>query len=217
MRRNIYLLLAILAAASLLGGCGFLHKHFDRKEPEYRKSVEEKPLEVPPDLDSPNSSGALVIPPATASSGSSSSASSAATGSAPPSAAAPTAVSTSEPIAAGTALTSDGLRIADTVESAWSRVGLALERSGVATVLGRDEAGHAYSVETTGQTTEKAGWFKRAVTLGRAGNKVTAKVKLTVRVSADGSQSKVNIEGADDEASRDAARSLLATLRQRLS
>lgn len=217
MRRNIYLLLAILAAASLLGGCGFLHKHFDRKEPEYRKSVEEKPLEVPPDLDSPNSSGALVIPPATASSGSSSSASSAATGSAPPSAAAPTAVSTAEPIAAGTALTSDGLRIADTVESAWSRVGLALERSGVATVLGRDEAGHAYSVETTGQTTEKAGWFKRAVTLGRAGNKVTAKVKLTVRVSADGSQSKVNIEGADDEASRDAARSLLATLRQRLS
>ena len=84
MRRNIYLLLATLAAASLLGGCGFLHKHFDRKEPEYRKSVEEKPLEVPPDLDSPNSSGALVIPPATASSGSSSSASSAATGSAPP-------------------------------------------------------------------------------------------------------------------------------------
>jgi uncharacterized lipoprotein len=215
VRRNIYLLLATLAAASLLGGCGFLHKHFERKEPEYRKSVEEKPLEVPPDLDSPNSSGALVIPPATASSGSSSTSSSA--GSPPPSAAAPTTVSTSEPIAAGTALTSDGLRIADTVESAWSRVGLALERSGVATVLGRDEAGHAYSVETTGQTTEKAGWFKRAVTLGRAGNKVTAKVKLTVRVSADGSQSKVNIEGADDEASRDAARSLLATLRQRLS
>lgn len=216
MRRNIYVLLATLAATSLLGGCGFLHKHFDRKEPEYRKSVEEKPLEVPPDLDSPNSSGALVIPAAAASS-SSSSASSASAGSAPPSAAAPTAVSTSEPIAAGTALTSDGLRIADTVDSAWSRVGMALERSGVATVLGRDEAGHAYSVETTGHTTEKAGWFKRAVTLGHAGNKVTAKVKLTVRVSADGSQSKVNIEGADDEASRDAARSLLATLRQRLS
>lgn len=215
MRRNIYLLLATLVAASLLGGCGFLHKHFDRKEPEYRKSVEEKPLEVPPDLDSPNSSGALVIPPAGAASASSSSSASA--GSAPPSAAAPTAVSTSEPIAAGTTLNSDGLRVADTVESAWSRVGLALERSGVATVLARDEAGHAYSVETTGHTTEKAGWFKRAVTLGHAGNKVTAKVKLTVRVSADGTQSKVNIEGADDEASRDAARSLLATLRQRLS
>jgi uncharacterized lipoprotein len=209
------LLLATLVAASLLGGCGFLHKHFDRKEPEYRKSVEEKPLEVPPDLDSPNSSGALVIPPAGAASASSSSSASA--GSAPPSAAAPTAVSTSEPIAAGTTLNSDGLRVADTVESAWSRVGLALERSGVATVLARDEAGHAYSVETTGHTTEKAGWFKRAVTLGHAGNKVTAKVKLTVRVSADGTQSKVNIEGADDEASRDAARSLLATLRQRLS
>jgi uncharacterized lipoprotein len=207
-------LVATLAAGSLLGGCGFLHKHFERKEPEYRKSVEEKPLEVPPDLDSPNSSGALVIPPV--GSAASSSAASASSPADAPSAAAPTAVP-AETIAAGTTLSGDGLRVADTVESTWSRVGLALERSGAATILGRDEAGRAYSVETTGRTTVQAGWFKRAITLGRAGSKTTAKVKLTVRVSADGTQSRVSIEGATDEASRDAAQSLLATLRERLS
>jgi len=214
VRRNILVLVATLAAGSLLGGCGFLHKHFERKEPEYRKSVEEKPLEVPPDLDSPNSSGALVIPPV--GSAASSSAASASSPADAPSAAAPTAVP-AETIAAGTTLSGDGLRVADTVESTWSRVGLALERSGAATILGRDEAGRAYSVETTGRTTVQAGWFKRAITLGRAGSKTTAKVKLTVRVSADGTQSRVSIEGATDEASRDAAQSLLATLRERLS
>jgi hypothetical protein len=81
----------------------------------------------------------------------------------------------------------------------------------------RDPAGHAYSVETTGQTTEKAGWFKRAITLGHATKKVAAKVRLSVHVTADGAGSKVTVEGASDDASRDAARSLLAALRQRLS
>ena len=50
-----------------------------------------------------------------------------------------------------------------------------------------------------------------------AGNKVTAKVQLTVRVAADGQGSRVSVEGANDEASRDAARALLQTLRERLS
>ncbi len=205
VRRNNFVLLAAVVAGSLLSGCGFFHKHFDRKEPEYRKSVQERPLEVPPDLDMPSNSGALVIPAAGTSS-------SAASSSAPPS----VAVS-SDAAAAGVSIGGDGLRVTDSVESTWSRVGLALERSGAATILGRDEAAHAYTVETTGQTTAKAGWLKRAVTLGHATKKVTAKVQLTVRVSADGDGSKVGVEGATDEASRDAARSLLASLRQRLS
>lgn len=210
MRRNIFALPAALAVASLLGGCGFMHRHLDHKDVDYRKAAQERPLEVPPDLDTPSSSGALVVPtiaPAPARSGASA-ASSAAT---------PTALPPSGSIAPGVQLGGDGLRIADSVESAWTRVGLALERSGAATIVERDEAGRAYSVETTGQTTQEAGWFKRAITLGHAGNKITAKVKLTVRVSADGSGSKVAVEGASDEASKDAARSLLATLRQRLS
>lgn len=209
MIRNTYVLPATLAAASLLSGCGFMHRHLDHKDVDYRKSVQERPLEVPPDLDTPSSSGALVVP-AIGAAPSQSTPSGAA-------AATPTAMPPATSMEPGVQLGGDGLRIADSVESAWTRVGLALERSGAATVVARDEAGRAYSVETTGQTTQKAGWFKRAVTLGRAGNKVTSKVRLTVRVSADGAGSKVGVEGATDGASQDAARSLLEALRQRLS
>jgi uncharacterized lipoprotein len=210
VRRNTFALAAMLAVTTLLNGCGFMHRHFDHKEPDYRKAVQERPLEVPPDLDSPASSGALVIP-ATAAAPAQATSATAAPG------AAPAALPPSAAIQPGVQLGGDGLRIADSVESAWARVGLALERSGAATIVDRDEAGRAYAVETTGQTTQKAGWFKRAITLGHAGNKVAAKVRLTVRVGADGTGSKVAIEGATDEASQDAARSLLAALRQRLS
>lgn len=219
VRRTLFALLAGFAASSLLTGCGFMHRHFGQKDVEYQKSAEERPLEVPPDLDTPNSSGALLVPPATAVSHSS--ATSAST--APPASMAAASSSTGAPsasvppIATGVSIGGDGLHVADTVDSTWSRVGLALERSGAATIQERDEAGRAYAVATTGQTTNKPGWIKRAITLGRAGNKVTAKVNLVIRVSADGAGSKVSIEGMTDDASKDAARSLLETLRKRLS
>lgn len=210
VRRNIFALLAAIVSASLLGGCGFLHRHFERKNDEYTRAVESRPLEVPPDLDSPNSAGALTVPPASARP-------------ATPvqdvpagdmGATAPPPVVIAAP---GALLSGDGLAVADAVASTWSRVGLALERSGAASIVGRDEAGHTYAVETTGTTTSKPGWFKRAITFGRAGNTTTARVQLTVRVVADGAGSRVSVEGANDEASRDAARALLQTLRERLS
>jgi uncharacterized lipoprotein len=117
----------------------------------------------------------------------------------------------------GVELAGDGLRVADGIESTWSRVGLALERSGAATVLGRDEAARTYTVQTTGHATSKPGWFKRAITLGRGGTQSTSQVQLTIRVNADGNGSRVGIEGGNDDASKDAARTLLTTLRQRLS
>ncbi|HEY0232683.1 MAG TPA: hypothetical protein VGC55_15655 [Dokdonella sp.] len=217
MRRTIYALLTTVALTSLLGGCGFVHRHFDRKDDGYRKSVNERPLEVPPDLDTPNSSGALIVPALGAG------ASAASVASAPPASAdAATAPMSSAPpagvaAAGGVTIGGDSLGIADSVENTWSRVGLALERSGAAKILGRDEASRTYTVQTTGQTTTRPGWFKRAITLGMASGKTTAQVQLTVRVSAEGNTSKVGIEGATDEASQDAARALLAMLRQRLS
>ncbi|MEO5625332.1 MAG: hypothetical protein ABIQ70_04930, partial [Dokdonella sp.] len=62
MIRNTFVLPAALTAASLLSGCGFMHRHLDHKDADYRRSVQERPLEVPPDLDTPNASGALVVP-----------------------------------------------------------------------------------------------------------------------------------------------------------
>jgi len=214
VRRTIYALLTTVALTSLLGGCGFIHRHFDRKDDGYKKSVNERPLEVPPDLDTPNSSGALVVPTPGAGAGSAAAVASATppgtdAAGAPPAVAAP---------AGAVAIGGDSIVVADNVENTWSRVGLALERSGAAKILGRDQASGTYTVQTTGQTTTKPGWFKRAITLGMAGGKTTAQVQLTVRVSAEGSTGcRVDIEGATDEASQDAARALLATLRQRLS
>jgi uncharacterized lipoprotein len=204
-------LLATLVSASLLGGCGFMNRHFERKNDDYKRAVESRPLEVPPDLDTPNSSGALSVPAASART------TAAATSTTPPPGTAPTSVPPEVSATPGATISGDGLTVSDTVANTWSRVGLALERSGVATITGRDEAGHTYAVETTGRTTTKAGWFKRAITFGHAGNKTTARVQLNVRINADGAGSRVSIEGADDEASRDAARSLLNSLRERLS
>jgi uncharacterized lipoprotein len=212
VKRTVLALLTTLIAASLISGCGFLRKRTERKNNEYKMAVEERPLEVPPGLDMPNTTGALTIPSA---GGSAPAATTASSSSETPPAAGEAAVAGAA--GAGAALGGDGLRVSDTVESTWSRVGLAMERSGAATILNRDEAGRTYTVQTTGQTTVKPGWFKRAVTLGMASKKKTAQVQLTVRVSADGAGSKVGVEGANDEASRDAARALLSALRERLS
>ena len=214
VKRNLIVLPATLIGASLLGGCGFVHRHFGHKTPAYASAIEARPLEVPPDLDAPNANGALVVPtPSAASASTTGSAATAVPMSTTPGAAPPAAV-----VAPGVALGGDGLHVADTVESTWSRVGLALERSGAAVILSRDEPARTYAVETTGQTSTKPGLLKRVVTLGRASNKTTAKVQLTVRVTSSAANaSTVSVEGADSEAARSAAQALLATLRERLS
>lgn len=213
MTRASLALPAALAAVLLLSSCGYFHRNADRRANEYRSAQETRPLEVPPDLDTPNGSSALTIP--AAGSGPTSAGGSSV---APPASAAAVAAPPSAALATGgVTLSGDGISVNDSVESTWRRVGLALERSGAASVLARDESASAYTVETTGQTTVRPGWFKRAITLGRAGNKVTAKVQLVVRVAQAGSGSRVSIEGANDEAARDAARALLQALRERLS
>jgi uncharacterized lipoprotein len=217
VRRNISALLAVLITASLLGGCGFLHRTLDRKDNTYKQSTEQRPLEVPPDLDTPSSSSALVIPAPSATPASDAAPAAAAAApesvDTPPAQAAPPALAASPDVS----IDGGGLLVPDSPDSTWTRVGLAMERSGAARIVQRDQAAHAYTVETTGQTTVKPGWFKRAITFGQAGNKVTAKVQLTVRVVADGAGSRLSVEGAADEASRDAARALLQTLRERLT
>ena len=72
-------------------------------------------------------------------------------------------------------------------------------------------------MQTTAQVTEKPGWFKKAITLGMAKGKTTAQVRLKLRVTAEGNGSKVAVEGATDDASKEAAQALLATLKSRLS
>jgi uncharacterized lipoprotein len=209
-----------VAAGSLLGGCSWFHRHSEKQANEYKASVQERPLEVPPDLDKPNTAGALTIPEA----GSPAAASvatapaDASSGAEAPVASAPGAAAPASGEAAPPALLSaDGLHVMDSVDSTWNRVGLAIERSGAATILARDEAQRTFDVQTTGQVVQKPGWFKKAITLGMAKGKTTAQVKLKLRVAAEGNGSKVTVEGASDDASREAAQALLSTLKSRLS
>ena len=178
-------------------------------------------MEVPPDLDKPNTTGALVIPEAGTAAAPAASGEAAPTA-VPGAAAAPaTAAQAAAPVATAPAsavvMAGGALHVADTVDSTWNRVGLAMEHSGAATVLARDEAGRTYDVQTAGQVVSKPGWFKKAITLGMAKGKTTAQVRLKLRVTAEGDGSKVVIEGANDDASKEAAQTLLATIKQRLS
>jgi len=219
VRRDIRALTIALTASSLLAGCGWFHRHAHKDDDAYKASVQEHPLEVPPDLDKPNTSGALTIPDATATAaapaaapGDASSAP-AATAAAPAGTTAPVAAEATPPAI----LSDDTLHVQDSVDSVWSRVGLAIERSGAATILARDEAGRSYDVQTAGQVVSKPGWFKKAITLGMAKGTTTAQVRLKLRVTAEGNGSKVSVEGATDDASKAAAQALLTTLKQRLS
>jgi uncharacterized lipoprotein len=210
VKKNIALVLAAIALLSLLGGCSYLRTKFGSKSDAYKNSSQARPLEVPPDLDAPNRSGALQIPEPGAST-----ATVATDGSAPaplvPPAAAP-------PMSAAASLGGDGLQVADTLANTWVRVGLALERSGIATIQARDEAARSYEIRATGQKTRRPGLLKRVVTLGMAGDKTVATpVNLRVVVSGSDGASKVTVQGAATESDTSAARQVLDTLRQRLN
>lgn len=220
MRRDIKAL-TIALSASLLASCGWFDRHFHKENTEYKTSVQERPLEVPPDLDKPNTSGALTIPE-----GGTATAPVATSDASAPPAPAPVAGApaseapvTTAPATSGAPaiLSGDALHISDTVDSVWNRVGLAMERSGAATILARDEAQRTYDVQTTQQVTQNPGWFKKAITLGMAKGTTTAQAHLKLRVSAEGEGSKVTVEGATDDASKQAAQALLSTIKQRLS
>lgn len=222
VRRDIRALAIAVTASSFLAGCSWFHRHSEKQADEYKTSVQQRPLEVPPDLDKPNTSGALTIPQANANTGSTAAtapdtSATSAGAEAPTTAAAPAAEGSADASQPPAVLGADGLHVTDSVDSAWNRVGLALERSGAATILARDEAGRTFDVQTASQVVTKPGWFKKAITLGMAKGKTTAQVRLKLRVAAEGNGSKVTVEGASDDASRDAAQALLATLKQRLS
>ena len=195
--------ISLIAAAGLLGGCSW----FRHNDHYYSKAKQTAPLEVPPDLDAPSSSDALEIPqpgsPDSAAQGP-------AVGSAPP---------------AGTISGGGSLRVADNVDHAWQRVGLALERSQAGTISARDAAAHTYTVEVAGlrapaqqAVPAEHHWYTRILHPfgggAKSANTDTGPVSgnLTVKVSADGEGARVEVDGPEE-----AARRVLEILRERLS
>lgn len=116
------------------------------------------------------------------------------------------------------------LHIADGVDNAWRRVGLALERAQLGTLSASDAAAHTYTLDfnatVEAQPEPKKHWYSRLLHPfgGGSGKSEAVNRALTVRVSADGDGAKVSVEGdTSDKATADAARRVMQVLRERLS
>lgn len=193
MTRPTMRLTAAAILAVLLGGCSMFGVRSD-----YEQARETRPLEIPPELDAPAQSGTMRVPDV------------AGAPSAP--ATAPTAVPSAIPVGEATSLA-----IADGVAGAWRRVGLALERSGVATVGARDESAATYTVSGTATIAKapEGGFIKRLFSRDEAGSPV--EVTRVVRIVADGAGSVVRVEDEQGQAADDEfARRVLEAIRQRL-
>ncbi len=160
---------AMALSALLLTGCGMFRSH-----KAWDTAQQESPLEIPPGLDRPSTSAALVIPP-------------------PGTGAPAVAASTSGQVA-------DGFVLTDAVDAAYRRVGQVLEAGSLGQLIAHDDAAHSYTLSVTAGTTQekKPGFIGRL--FGR--DKTTADApggashQVQVSVSASGSQgSEVRAQG----------------------
>lgn|GEM_PF-149828 len=218
-----------LVATALLSGCSWFHR--DKVE-YYKGAAETRPLEVPPDLDAPATNHALVVPAGTAAAAPAAHAPVAATptaaapAAAAPAAAASTAAATPSamPPAAELAADASELHVADTVDSTWQRVGLALERAQLGKVTSKDDAARSYAFEFNGPVDAAPApehhWYT-PVLHPFGGDKPKASVvtsALRVNVTEDAGGARVSVVGNPGDASAAAAtRRLIAVLRERLS
>jgi uncharacterized lipoprotein len=149
---------------------------------EWDKAVEARPLEIPPDLEAPPTRSELVVPEGSA----------------------------RATAAHGRGATGiDGLHVADTVDSTWTRVGMALERAQLGSIGARDEAGRTYSLTVTSKRTrDEGGFIKRLFTRKKV---ETITEQVNIGVSPDGSGSRVSVSGAAG-----AVQKVVAALRERL-
>lgn len=190
-----YLLVSSMTAL-LLGGCGMFRTHTD-----YDKAVESRPLDVPPDLDTPNTAGELVVPPVGAAgidkANMSTNTSSGAGAEVAPARSGVTAVEQAS-----------SMHLADTVANAWQRVGIALEHGKVGTIVARDEAVHSYAVDVTIAAGPKPGFFKRLI-----GKKQPISInRVNIQIDADGEAANIHAQGNSS-----AVKQVLDVLRERLS
>ena len=163
------LLIAVIGVALLTqGGCVWLRAKFANTA-VYESSEQGNPLEVPPDLDRPNTAAGIAIPDVT-----------------------PNPMTQGTPAAPVAAVAADGFVLADTVESAFRRVGVALGKiDGV----------------TLGESAESSGTH----TVTYQGT------PMQIRVEAAGDGARVFAVGADGAPLSGApAARLLATLKARL-
>lgn len=184
-------LITLLALAATGTGCSWWHSN---TRAAWQNAVQERPLEVPPDLQRPVNAAALTIPDVPGQPGAGAPAAEP-----PGTAAAP----------AGGPQGSAALLLDDTVASAYHRVGLALKRGDLATLQSENAAAHRYQVTVPVRVEGKPqGFFARIFSRNRT-REVQVPVTITV-VAADG-KAQVQLSGGEA-----AVRQLRAGLQQRL-
>ncbi len=180
-----------VALAALLPACSMFGGKSD-----YQEARETRPLEVPPELDAPATNAAMTVPSVSGA----------------PAAQAPS--TSPRPIEAGA---DARIAVGDSVAGAWKRVGLALERSGVAELVARDESAATYTLR--GQTVvverSKGGFLRRMFSGGD--RERSESVTRVVRVLAEGNGSVVQVEDEQGAATDDElSRRVVEAIRQRL-
>ena len=191
-------LIAVIVLATLGGGCSWFHS--GTRNPQWHSVLQERPLEVPPDLEKPVNAAALSIPNLPANASASSSVTE-------PEATPP---GTQAAAAAGAQAVGTGsLVFNDTVDSVYGRVGIAFKRGDIGKLIAEDAAAHSYQVEVGITQIEKPkGFFARIFSSAK---KREVNVTVAVSVVADGGKARVDLSGPEA-----AVRQLQAALQQRL-
>jgi len=129
---------AVALSGLLLSGCGMFRSH-----KAWDTAQQQSPLEIPPSLDRPSTSDALVIPP--------------------PGANKPTANGATASVGAAAAgQIADGFVLADSVDNAYHRVGQVLEGGSLGQLVGHDDAAHSYTLSVSNAAAkQKKGFFGR--------------------------------------------------------
>ncbi len=188
------LLTALILSTLVLSGCGAFRSHH-----AWKKAKQENPLEIPPGMDRPATADALSIPPPSGHQADETAGQDAAAAPAP--AARP---------ANATSMHLDG-----DVDTAYKRVGLALQQGDLGAVTAQDPAAHTYQVSVASQAAlgDSGGGFlkKHFSNLQQEGSEGgdagmaeaggDSKVTLTVSAAADGG-SEVQANGNQEQAAR---------------
>jgi len=167
---------AVALSGLLLTGCGMFRSH-----KAWDTAQQESPLEIPPSLDRPSTSEALVIPP--------------------PGANQPTANGATARVGNAEGQITDGFVVADSVANAYQRVGQLLEGGSLGQLSGHDDAAHSYTLNVSAAAAQpkKRGFFGRM--FGRhkdaaASGSGTASHQVQISINGSGSNaSELRAEG----------------------
>jgi uncharacterized lipoprotein len=129
---------ALLLSGLMLSGCGMFRSH-----KAWDTAKQESPLEIPPGMDTPSASEALVIPP--------------------PGANQPTANGATAAAQGRAATITDGFVLGGAVDAVYQRVGQALDQGDIGQVTARDPSTHSFTltVMAGSRLVKKRGLFGR--------------------------------------------------------